>query len=198
MLRVRKGEAEKFVAGLDKWLAELDEHLDQTFRGFCVSVYHYIVHETPQWTGHAAANWNLSVGSPDMSEDRTLMFALDEAHRYPTPREGPSEKGHPRALALADQRNTGRDLDITVDTPVFITNAATDAQRQEYLDYLESGSGSSRPLRGINMPGHMRERAIGFYGNLGKISPGLQASLKSRGIPYSRKLSISASPGRSI
>jgi len=168
----------KFISGIDKWLADTDKELDDAFRGFCVMAFHRLVTETPQWSGSAATNWNLSTGSEDTSTQEKLQVkAWESANQDDW---GPvSIKGDPLAVGLAIQRNMGKDAKIKVGDEVYISNSAKSISGQSYIMMLEENPENF--LRTDNEPGHMVENVSRRASNLGTFQgPGIDflASIK--------------------
>ncbi len=60
------GDLYRFNQGIDLWLKQVKTMSTQQFQGLVWDVFLRIVRETPQWSGKAVANWNISVGSPDL------------------------------------------------------------------------------------------------------------------------------------
>jgi hypothetical protein len=57
----------RFVAPLAKASARVVGVLDESVRGATHTMFNRIIDRTPHYTGKARANWNVSVGKPDLS-----------------------------------------------------------------------------------------------------------------------------------
>lgn len=167
--------ANAFIKGIDSWLEETEKELDQAFRGFCVGAFHKVAMETPQWSGNAASNWKLSIGSPDTSVSTELLQANTPAANRVTRADqgayfgygfGPPlySAGDPYAVQVAAARNRGRDTLIKLGSTVYISNSSESLSGQSYIAMLEANPNNF--LRAVNEPGHMVERTAVEMNNL--------------------------------
>lgn len=156
MFTIASDDLDEFLLGLERWHQEAALEAVQVYKGIAVSVFNYVTHETPQWTGSAAANWNLSIGVPDFNVDLSLKASQSTADRLMGV--GALQKGDEAAIQRAATRNAGRAEAITsLRTPVYLANAAQDLQRQTYIRLLEDNPNNY--LRPENEPGHMLANA---------------------------------------
>lgn len=158
------GNATEIARILDTVVDGIEEEVTDVFRGYCVALFHNLVAETPQWSGNAAANWRLSVGTPDTSEDSLLLAESKFAGKSGVVH----EKGDPKALRIAAEENNGRDQDISLFTPVYISNSSQSLSGESYIMQLETNPNDF--LRDVNEPGHMVERTE-VTGDLGVLGP---------------------------
>ena len=161
--------AEKFFADLDKAVIELEAYVVDQYRTFCYGVFYHLVSETPQWTGNAAANWNVSTGSPDTeSSDWVLQLAEEnpesEAHKYPVMPGGPFRKGHEQAVAMALAANDTVFPGILLTDKVFLANSAENLKGESYIFHLETNP--SNFLRPENDGGGMVRRTVETFESL--------------------------------
>jgi hypothetical protein len=160
--------AEEFKTGLRAKLLEMKKTCDEAYRGFVVATFHRVAMETPQWTGNAVSNWNLSVGLPDLHVDTTLKsthYATDHGRRKLG---APGQKGDGRAIQRAVKRNRGRDTNVKVERSVYLTNAAENLRHNSYIQMLEENPNGF--LRRVNNPGHMVEYTVNSVNGVGPMS----------------------------
>lgn len=143
------------VANFAENIAQLAEDM---YRGICVDVFHYVVRNTPQWSGNAAANWNMGVGHRDTTYDTTLKVeqfaqAAADGAKHGAFGKPSFEKGDAPAMLTAVGRNSGRPEQIQLGMPVYITNYARNLAGETYISRLEENPNDF--LRPVNRPGHM-------------------------------------------
>ena len=167
LLTIDEDSAESFLAGLEAWEQEAEKRITDTLRGISVALFNYAVLETPQWTGSAASNWNITSAYPSYDMDLTLKAvnkserAAKRPHwqtinsRYGSP---VAAKGDERALHVAVGRNQGNLAAIDMWQPVYITNATEDLTGEAYIRMLEDNPNNY--LRPVNEPGHMIARGL--------------------------------------
>jgi hypothetical protein len=137
--------AKEVSAKLDAAMARIEAYATRVFRGAAVSFFHKVVYETPQWSGNAVASWNFSVGSPDFSQDHSMLTAYRETEE--------ASQGVPLyvlhdtpGIFRAIERNRGKDSDVSLDSEVYVTNAAEDFYGDSYIEWLEENpNGYLRP-----------------------------------------------------
>lgn len=67
-MRARYGGAQgSFSATLQRFADETKDTMDEIFRGVVIEIGRSVIMLTPVDTGRARANWQLSVGSPEMA-----------------------------------------------------------------------------------------------------------------------------------
>ena len=151
-----------FLKGLDTEMKKIHIKCIETFRGFAVGAFNYVVSNTPQWSGGAAGNWNFFIGGPDYSESHELKITAEFAgDEWP----GPFEVGNPVGIAVARQRNAGRDsAPLTLDSQIYVCNASSDLDDKTYIQKVEANPQGY--LRDINDGGHMLARTVIKFDNL--------------------------------
>lgn len=119
-----------------------------------------ILRSTPQWSGAAVANWNLSVGAPDFSfnpnvGDEVDLWATNERAR-----------GDRKWIEFAQQRNRPKLKEITTrNHKVFFCNAVsgdTDGGKSSelYLQSLQDPAYWMQKLRSVNKPYETAQESI--------------------------------------
>ena len=155
----------QFIKGIDDWLKSVENESVEVLRGIAVEAFFKVANETPQWTGNAASNWNLSVGSPDFSVSTELLSQYSDSEDFGAMFGAEfvggdiKQKGDPEAVSMAVSYNAGRQYQIkSLDLPVYITNSAEGLNGEAYLQMLEENPGNF--LRPENNPGHMVQNAV--------------------------------------
>lgn len=166
MFTITSGDLDSFLLGIQKWHQETALEAIQVYRGVAVTLFNYVTYETPQWTGSAAANWNISAGAPDFSVDLSLKMSntserasKGSARNLSRTRFGSpvAQKGDERAIQLAASRNAGKFAGLVTFAPIFLVNAAKGLQGDAYARLLEENPNNY--LRPENEPGHMLANA---------------------------------------
>ena len=161
--------AEDFTRQLRAKVLAMRMACDEITRGYVTAVFHWVAMETPQWSGNAAANWNFSLGAPDLSVSHT--FKANSLRWVPK-----FSKGETSTVMSAVNRARGSIQSMTVMGPsAFISNAAESLDNQRYIQHLEDNR--SNFLRPVNNPGHMLER-VGFRAFMGVLSEPSKEALK--------------------
>ena len=142
----------------------------EEFRKAVWALFTELVYTTPQFTGRAAANWNIGIGAPDLSVDHSLgeqMEIVDNktkggAHAAISPK----RVGDDKWASVALDRNKYKLRQITQwGQEIFISNAVTgdedtslktggnpEASNKYYLAALQSPSYWAQRLRIANQP----------------------------------------------
>jgi hypothetical protein len=170
----------KFIKELNAAVANMKREADEVFRGFATATFHRVLAETPQWSGNAAYNWNVSKNQ----EDGTVRYELKRAaapdrsaraglmDRWDSPYGPAVSKGDPRAMVMSMRRATSTLLTVSINDKVFVCNSAESLDNESYIAYLEENPNNF--LRAVNSPGHMIERTANTAASLGRLTP-LQA-----------------------
>ena len=154
-----KSNAAAFGQQIDKEIAVFEAMAIGVVRGLSITVFGILLDETPQWSGNAVANWNFGVGTPDLSVNHKFKDKLDkEAIPISALAEGAGAKGDLEAINDAIQRNAGRELEITANSTVYLTNNAENLSGASYIEMLELNPNNF--LRPENEPGHMMATAV--------------------------------------
>ena len=171
MIRIERdngGSLKSFFEDLDRAFEDLQVHATKQFQMFCYGVFEYVLYQTPQWTGNAAANWNVSTGSPDERIPADLLdlaqYNTDKSGKFATLPGGPFKKGDRQAVDIAIGRNYAEFDRITLKDEVFLANSSESLSGKSYIMHLEQNPGNF--LRAENEPGHMVSRAIATYSSL--------------------------------
>jgi len=114
-----------FEGELGFWANQYKGLAVQTFRDYVWEVFKRILRETPQYTGKAVANWNLSIGSPNFDFDDNLGDKpeyMSSSAFFPS---AVHEKGDERWMRIA--RNRARPIkdQIRSGDKVFICNGTS-------------------------------------------------------------------------
>jgi hypothetical protein len=88
---------EQYGMGVNFWFKKVEHLAADTYREMIWDVFKRITRSTPQWSGKAVANWNLSIGSPDFTQ------YVDEGDEIEPHMPGSSYFGYQRG-APANQR----------------------------------------------------------------------------------------------
>jgi hypothetical protein len=167
---VSAAEKLRFKGAIKKAKAELRQEVTDVFKGYVTVAFNMLVDETPQWTGHAAAQWNIGVNRLDMST--SSLFAADRAEISGIFNSGKKVSGeliskklkykaHPTAVNEARERNSDKVLQIALDKVIFLSNNAVDTIEGAYAQKLEENPGNY--LRRVNRPGHMVMRTVSWF-----------------------------------
>lgn len=160
MLRI--DNPQYFFSQVDAQIAELEKYAAEQFQTFCYGVFEYLLYQTPQWTGNAASNWNVSLDAPDETVHHALLeeaqMSGESVGKFPIIPGGPFAKGHELGIGLATQRNAHIFDSITLKNDVYMANSATNLDGKSYMQHLEENPGDF--LRPENEPGHMVANAI--------------------------------------
>jgi hypothetical protein len=155
---VSQADLAGFNNGVDIWLKQVKSVATEQYRDMVWEIFLRVVRETPQYTGKAVANWNISVGQPDFSFDDSLG---DHDIWFDPPDPEGSGVAHPddlrrkgdrKWMQIAWNRNRPRKDAIRYRDRVFISNGATGdsvtGDPNEGFAYIEA----------LQQPGHWRKR----------------------------------------
>ncbi len=109
----------RFQQGVDVWLKQVKTMSQDQYQKIVWSLFQRILKATPQWSGKAVANWNLSVGSPDMN------VYVDEAEAVDSVTGNPLQKGDTKWMKVARDRNRATLKAIKYTDKVYISNGVT-------------------------------------------------------------------------
>lgn len=171
-------------------------HSTMYFRKVVWEVFLEILYQTPQFSGRAVANWNLSVGAPDFTfepwagDDQSMTSVLEPAGSKfagaNISHAGVREKGDLTWIDYAIGKNESRLQQIELHSKVFITNAAqgdTDNGRSStlYLESLQDAEYWMVKLRAANKPYETAAETIINF-NMGRIASGRHAAIDPVGL----------------
>lgn len=137
-------------------MSKLEEAPVALYRGIVWEIFVRIVMQTPQFSGRAAANWNLSINSPDMSFDPNMGEEL-ELTKSGYLQKAPHEKGDMKWASESLERARYVMRRIRKGDRVYITNATRgddDGGKSSgsYIADLQSSSYWATKLRLANQP----------------------------------------------
>lgn len=158
---------QQFNTGIDLWLKRVRNMTEELYQEMIWDLFKTVVRETPQWSGKAVANWNLSIGSPNMEwelygdanaqERGGLTYGLDGKLRH-NEAAAPHQKGDRKWATFALNRNRPILKSVKVNDRVFISNgvmgnqAFEDAQDFAYLEAFQTPGKWQDRLRQANLP----------------------------------------------
>ena len=181
---IRFTNVAEFIKKLDAAIDKMEQESNEIFRGFVTATYHRILTETPQWSGNAVSNWNVSLNGPDWSVTHALKKAAApdrsaralRAHKWDTPYGPAVSKGDPRGIMMSVRRAKPTLAGITIKYRVHLCNAAEDLDNSVYIQYLEDNPNSF--LRPVNQPGHMVEHVANSASSFSLLSEQQQLALR--------------------
>jgi hypothetical protein len=162
------------AAGLELWLQRYKRHSVAYFRAMVWEVFQEILVQTPQFSGNAVANWNLSAGQPDYTSYVQLSQGLTPSGHVSHAQL--RQKGDLPAIDIAMQRNLPKCKAVQLGQDVFFTNAAMgddDGGRssQLYLESLQDPAYWEVKLRAVNKPYETAAETVMHF-NLRKMDEG--------------------------
>lgn len=153
-----------FEDDLGFWANQYRGMAVQTFRDYVWEVFKRILRETPQYTGKAVANWNLSIGAPnfdfndDFGDEPEFMskFAQFSSPVHEKGDERWMRKARDRARPIKDRIRSGDKVFIcngTVgDDDLGAGEVGGGAPGFNYMAALQDSSYWARNLREVNKP----------------------------------------------
>lgn len=161
----------KVNTGVELAMQKVREMTADQYRAFVWEVFLRILNETPQYTGKAVANWNISLNSPNYNFDPNLGDDLDLF-------EDPRQRGDRRWIQVAIRRNQpivwgsggGPRLGkgqggLTYKDKVYICNGVMgddDEGRavEAYMEALQDPGYAARKLRAVNKPYEIAQESV--------------------------------------
>lgn len=147
----------------DKAFAELEKELTSVVRGMTVMMWNSILIKTPQFYGRMAASWSYSIGSPEYYDRSSMVehYQIDSPASYYIDREGNDQfgglwRGHPAAIAIANDDNIGSDKKFKLGNTVYISNGVDHGEGYYAADVEQINI----PLRQVNMPSAPLSRTV--------------------------------------
>lgn len=142
--------ASKFDADVNVRMQQVKGLGVEMYKSFIWEVFKRVLRSTPQWSGKAVANWNLSVGAPNYSFDDSLG---DEVSLYDIAR----QRGDEKWMRVARNRNRPILATIRYGNKVFISNGVRGdddggASGTNYLESLQNSTYWGQKLRLVNQP----------------------------------------------
>lgn len=146
---------EAFNLGIDKWLKEAESLAVGTLRGLAIKVFQAAIHNSPQFTGNAAANWKFSVNGVDFTADdifKEVFFDGLAASDYRVAFSKLNRNDVAEEFAHAEAR--GKELLVlSLGDKIFISNSV------DYAGWLATATEAS--LREVNHVGHLISNTVG-------------------------------------
>lgn len=183
MLVITPEERTRVLAEIDKCRAEIHQEVLEIFRGFVMVAYDSVLDKTPQWTGHAAAQWNIGRNILDVSQSYTFAeenLRVSEEIRDRSGAGGlPAAKQvrHPEAIAEAKNRQAGTVEQIKLGDMIYISNNVESLLTEAYAAKLEENPNNY--LRPENEGGHMVLKTLEWFNTrLAVVDPVAQISLR--------------------
>lgn len=154
--------------GLDLMVVKTKQMALDTYKDFIWEVFKRILRETPQWSGKAVANWNISVDAPDYSYSDNLVPEVNAtspaAFSVGEKPAGVRQRGSLGAMAIARYRNKPKMLAIKAKDKVFISNGvqgdSDSGGLTRYLDDLQDPSYWAKKLRDVNKPYEVAQESL--------------------------------------
>jgi hypothetical protein len=177
---------------LDQAFAELEAECEDVVRGLTVRVFNGTLSKTPQFLGRMTASWNYCLGTPEYSDRSNMVDPLSEKLNSRVYSDFGTFKGlyrgHPLAIAIANQANKGKDRAFKLGMTVYLTNGV-DHGEGGYASGIEDGS---IKLRAVNRPGAPASRTLDWAGTYYRtITKAKASSLKALSIGQSNASSDS-------
>ncbi len=147
-----------FNTGVDLAFKQVADLGTDAYRSFIWDVFLRILKETPQWSGKAVANWNISIHTPNFNFDDSLG---DEVGRYGVAH----EKGDERWIRIARERNRPIVKRVRYRDKVFISNGVvgdTDGGKSAhaYMEALQDPGYWATKLRAVNKPYETAQESV--------------------------------------
>ena len=143
----------------------------EAFRAYFWAMFIRILENTPQFSGMAVANWNVSIGAPDFSYDPSLGVNVD----WKTVGDSaPHKKGDRFWIDHAIRRNQAVLDSIKPGDKVFITNKVRSykvkkGEPQLYLEDMQVELHWRKKLRYVNRPYEVAEQSAAEVARLHKV-----------------------------
>lgn len=183
MFDISSTERTRVLSEISRVRTEIHQEVLDIFRGFVLVAYDSVLDKTPQWTGHAAAQWNIGVHSLDVSKSNVFLaenIAVSEAIRSKSRLDklAPAkQKGDVAAINEAKGRQTGDVERMQLKDMIYISNSVEAALRGSYASKLEENPNNY--LRDVNLPGQMIMRTLHWFNSrLAVIDETAQLHLK--------------------
>lgn len=151
---------DQFDEGLDRWADAVESLAVGVLRGTAVRAFRYILHGTPQWTGHLAANWYLHIG-------RSAPFYEPDIEFSAGPMPDALQKGDPQAIAHAEAKSKSVEKFARLGADIVISNLTPYGKAVEDNKHEKDGRAFLRP---VNLPIEMVMAALDKYGQGREIS----------------------------
>ena len=172
MFKIDPAELRVALSQLREIKVELNAEVTDIYRGFVAVAYDSVLEETPQWTGHAAAQWNIGIEHIDMSTSNLYAeenLAVSKHIRAGVPMDDDSgdflssakAAGDPAAIEEAKHRQGSNLEEILLTDVIYISNNVENMLNEAYASKLEENPNNY--LREVNEPGHMIARTVEWF-----------------------------------
>lgn len=164
------------IQKIDLWVRRVEEQFVADYRGLIWETLRELVLTTPQWSGHAAANWNIGIDEPDLAvHSHEFKMEAEQA--------GPNflarQVGDMDPWMAVDARYGGGAVlkNIRRRSRVFFTNSVVGTEQWgsgaeiEYLARLQNPAWHSR-LRVVNLPYETAQEVIVKMDSLWRLHTG--------------------------
>lgn len=147
----------QFLNAVDIWMNQYRKQPLAMFKAFVWEAFLQVLRETPQYTGKAVANWNMSIGAPNFDFDPSLG---DDPEFVSTTDFFPSavhEKGDEKWMRKARDRARPVWERIRSGDKVFISNGVAGEDPDgggnfAYMQALQDPAYWAQHLREVNKP----------------------------------------------
>lgn len=145
------GNGRQFLNAVDVWMNQYRKLPVEMFREYVWEVFKQVLRATPQFTGRAVANWNMSIGTPNLDFDPNLgddVDIIDGALH---------QRGDERWMRVARDRARPIMRAIRSGDKVYISNGVIgdDGKGDDnfaYMQALQSPGYWSKHLREVHKP----------------------------------------------
>ena len=159
-----------FNNGIDMWFDDVRAAATLKFRELVWDLFVTVVRETPQWSGKAVANWNISIGSvgsrydgslgDDNEVGRTSFYDNDKFYSH-----APHSKGVSKWIDVALNANRPTVGAIKLTDKVFIYNLTTGDDGDSYLAGFQTNVDWPTKLREVNRPYETVQQSVQIVTN---------------------------------
>jgi hypothetical protein len=172
MFIVREEDRLKFNMALAAKLKRMHQACGEVYRGYALAVYHRILTETPQWSGNAVSNWNVSMGQPNYEVKYSWKESGSNLRWVPR-----FSKGAPPAIMDSVHSNSAIFAGpFMLTASYYLANAAENLDKKSYIQLLERNPNFF--LRPVNEPGQMVERVANSARTFGVLEQTRAESLR--------------------
>lgn len=123
---------------IDNWLAQVEAEIEAVARGYAMQALGVLEIHSAQYSGDFAANWNLSVGTPD-----TSFAPWPGRHEWTDKNTQPFLMGDAPAMDYAMARAAGSLDSFKLGQTIWLTNAAF--HNESYAEKIENNRINFRP-----------------------------------------------------
>ena len=174
----------KVMQGVDLSFKKVKYATDESYRNFIWEVFKRILRETPQWSGKAVANWNLSIDAPNYNFDDKLGDEIGSAgynfeQGLAERSAATHQRGDERWMRVARDRARPVMRSITTRSKVFISNGVRgdgdEVGAELYMQALQNEGYWAYKLREVNKPYEVAQESVVIiamkFGKKGLFAP---------------------------